>query len=154
MKKWLIIPTIIGAALYFGFKDQFTQGAIAFLKEHFSIRVSGAKIHRLDKSGLDLRLTTDLINLSSLTANAKELKADVYYIKNGSPSPLATTTISSQFIIKPNDTTRISDLKVAVPYQNLLWNLSILTAKVRQFKVVVSCVVNGQKVAINQIITA
>lgn len=153
MMKWLLIPTAIGAAFYL-FKDKFAQGAVEFLKEHFSIRVSGAKVHRLDKSGLDLRLTTDLINLSSLEATASQLKADVYYMKNGSPSPLATTTISSQFKIKSNDTTRISDLKVSVPYQNLLFNLSIFTAPVRQFKVVVSCVVNGHPVKFNQNITA
>ncbi len=157
MKNVLVISAGIGAALFVGyqlFKDKFAAKTAGFIKENFSFRISGAKVHKIDKSGLDLRFTLDLMNLSSYSAEANNLKADVYFIKNGSPSHLATTTISTPFNIKAKDTTRIPDIKVLVPYASIIFNLSAFTATTRQFKVMISTNVSGHQLSYTQDITA
>ncbi|MCT4588354.1 MAG: hypothetical protein N4A71_11065 [Carboxylicivirga sp.] len=157
MTKKILIGLGVGCALYYAYylnKDKFGAKAQQFIKENFSIRIAGAKVHRLDKSGLDFRLTADLINLSSISATAKFLKADIYFLKNGSPSHLATTAINNSFTIKAQNTTRISDFKVQVPYASLIWNMSLFTAAPRQFKVVITTNVNGQDISLTKNIIA
>lgn len=157
MNKWLFILAGTAAAGYFVFKtykDKFVESASEFIKENFSIQVAGAKVHRLDKSGLELRLNADLINLSRIAVNVSELKAYVFWLKNGSPSHLATTTINNKISIQARDTSRIRDIKISVPYISLLSNLGLFTANPRQFKIVVSAVVNGQNVQFSNTLTA
>lgn len=157
MNKWLFILAGTAAAGYFVFKtykDKFVENASEFIKENFSIQVAGAKVHRLDKSGLELRLNADLINLSRIAVNVSELKAYVFWLKNGSPSHLATTTINNKISIQARDTSRIRDIKISVPYISLLSNLGLFTANPRQFKIVVSAVVNGQNVQFSNTLTA
>jgi len=157
MNKWLFILAGTAAAGYFVFKtykDKFVENASEFIKENFSIQVAGAKVHRLDKSGLELRLNADLINLSRIAVNVSELKAYVFWLKNGSSSHLATTTINNKISIQARDTSRIRDIKISVPYISLLSNLGLFTANPRQFKIVVSAVVNGQNVQFSNTLTA
>jgi hypothetical protein len=157
MNKWALILLGTGAAAYFAFKtykDKFVNNAQAFIKENFSIQVSGAKVHKIDKSGLELRIGADLINLSPITVTVDQLKAYVFLIKNGSPSHLATTTIADKFSIQPRNTSHISDIKLSASYLNLIQNLSALSVNPRQFKIVVQASVNGQNVEFSNTLTA
>ncbi len=157
MNKWFLILAGTGAAAYFAYvtyKDKFVANAAEFLKENFSIQVAGAKVHKLDKSGLELRLNADLINLSAIAVNLDQLKAYVFYLKNGSPAHLATTVINNKFSVKPRNTSRINDVKISVPYLSLLQNLSIFSANPREFKIVVSANVNGHNVQFTNTLTA
>jgi hypothetical protein len=157
MSKWLFILAGTAAAGYFAFKtykDKFVENASEFIKENFSIQVAGAKVHRLDRTGLELRINADLINLSRIAVNVSELKAYVFWLKNGSPSHLATSTIKNKISIQARDTSRIRDLKISVPYISLLSNLGLFTAHPRQFKIVVKAVVNGQNVQFSNTLTA
>lgn len=152
MKKWLLTSGIV-AALYFGFqhiKGDLFAATSQFFKENFSIRISNFKIHRLSSTGIDIRLSTDINNLSSLSATAEDLKADVFILKDGAPSHLATTTIKTKFTIKARDTTRISDIKLVAPLQSILFNLSVITAASRPLRVVVSTKINGKQISLTK----
>ncbi|WP_075603106.1 hypothetical protein [Saccharicrinis aurantiacus] len=153
MQKLLITSLAVaggGYLAYLAFKDKFSAATKTFIKENFALRVSGFRVHKLDFKGVDVRVTLDLINLSSLTAKAENIKAEVYYLKNVSPSPLATSSISKPFTIAPKDTTRIPDLRIVAPYQNILYNLSMITDANARFRVVVTATVNGQPFSITK----
>jgi len=157
MNKWLFILAGTAAAGYFAFKtykDKIVETASEFIKENFSIQIAGAKIHRLDKSGLELRVNADLINLSGISVTVSELKAYVFWLKSGSQSHLATTSIKDKISIQPRNTSRIRDIKITVPYISLLSNIGIFTANPREFKIVVSAVVNGHSVQFSNTVTA
>lgn len=153
MQKLFVTSLAIAAVGYFGyqaFKDKFSAAAKGFFKENFSVRLSGFRIHRLDFKGVDVRVTLELINLSSITAKAEDIVAELYYIKNGSPSPLATTSIPTGFTVAPKDTTRIHDLRITAPYKNLLYNYTLFSDPRAMFKVVLSAKVNGQSINITK----
>nr|WP_321405869.1 hypothetical protein [uncultured Carboxylicivirga sp.] len=153
MQKLFVTSLAIAAAGYFGyqaFKDKFKTATKSFIKENFSVRLSGLKIHSIDLKGIDVRVTLDLINLSSITAKAENIRAELFYIKNGSPSPLATTTFPNAITVQPKDTTRLKDLRITAPYKNLLYNLGIFSDKRAEFKVILTATVNGQTFSINQ----
>ncbi len=155
-KKILLISGIVLGSLvaYKYVTTKLIPQTKQYLKENISIAISGFKVHKISWSGVELRLTADLINLTGVSANCSKLKADIYYINNGSPSPLATTTINKEFTINPKDTTRVRDIKLLASTLNITRNLSILSSTNRQFKVVLSCVVNGQEINITQNTTA
>ncbi|MBR8534415.1 hypothetical protein KDU71_02500 [Carboxylicivirga sediminis] len=153
MQKLFVTSLAVAGLGYFGyqaFKDKFKNATKAFIKENFSVRLSGLKIHKLDFKGVDVRITLDLINLSSITAKAENIRAELFYMKNGSPSPLATTTFPSTVSIAPKDTTRIPDMRIVAPLKNLLYNYAMLSDTRAEYKVVLTATVNGQTFTINQ----
>ncbi len=147
MQKIFITSLAIAGVGFFAltaFKDKFSALTKSFIKENFSLRVSNFRVHKLDLKGVDVRVTLDLINLSSISATAENIKAEVYYLKNVGPSPLATSSISKPFTIAPKDTTRVPDLRIVAPYQNILHNISVITDTNAKFRVVVTASINGQ----------
>jgi hypothetical protein len=153
MQKLFVTSLVVAAAGFFGyqvFKDKIKAATKSFVKENFSIRLSGVRIHKLDFKGIDVRVTLDLINLSSITAKAENIRAELFYMKNGSPSPLATTTFPDAIDVAPKDTTQIPGLRIQSPLKNLLYNYSMFADKRAEFKVVLTATVNGQTFTINQ----
>lgn len=142
-----------GYLLYSRFKDSAISNVVSYVKENFSVQIAGVKIHKIGLSGLDLRISLDLINLTPAALTIRELKAFVFYVKNGTNNHLATTSIGSEFTIRARDTSRISDIKINVPYINLLTNSSILSAVKREFKVTVQANVNGTSVQFSNNVT-
>lgn len=152
-----MITGVIGAAglfIWHNFKDKFVANASEYLKENFSIQVAGVKIHKVGLTGLELRINADLINLSPIQVIVDNLKAYVFYVNNGKNNHLATTTINNKFTIASKDTSRISDIKISVPYASILQNMGLLNAVNRQFKIVVSANVNGTNLQFSNNITA
>jgi hypothetical protein len=157
MKSWPIILGSAAAATIFlwnKFSDKVVASIGDYVKGSFSIQIAGAKVHKIGTSGLDLRLSVDLINLSPVELSIGDLKAFIFYLNNGASNHLATTSIPSQFKLPARDTSRISDIKVTVPYMSLLKNASILTRSPRDFKVTVSANVNGTSVQFSNTIQA
>ncbi len=154
MQKLFVTSLAIAAAGYFGyqvFADKIKSAATSFVKENFSVRLSGFKVHKLNLKGIELRITLDLINLSSVSATAENVKADVYYLKNGlTPSSLASTSISTPFTVSAKDTTRISDIKITAPYTNIIYNTAMFTDSNPRFRVVVTADVNGESINLTQ----
>ncbi len=150
-KSLLITGLVVGSIIAYRYLTQrVLPKAEQFLKDHISVAISGFRVHKISWGGIELRLTADFINLMALTAKCSKIKADIYYLNNGSPSPLATTTFNQPFTIKAKDTTRIRDIKAFASTLEITKNLSILTAKQRQFKIVLTCTVNGQELKLIQ----
>lgn len=147
MKKSLIITGLLigGIVLYTYVTKKAIPQAIQFVKDNFSIAISGFKVHSVNFSGVELSLTAAVTNLTSLTATCTRLKADIYYIKNGSPSPLATATLNTPFTLKAKGTIAIPNIKLKASTFDVINNNAIITDKQRKFKIVITATVNGQE---------
>jgi len=157
MLKRILISTLSVAGLaYFWYhsKQEAIKKSIPYLKNNFSIRIPSFQVIKVDKSGVDMRLTTEFINTSNMEARAEALQLDVYYIKNNVESFIASQKVPASFSIKGQDTTVIPNIQVKAGIgAALLFNLSFITALVKTFKVVASCKINGQLVTYSKTIT-
>lgn len=141
--------TLIGVALFTGSKLLAQKGA-QYAKETFSFQIHNARIHKLNLSGFELRLSIDITNLSNLSGILNKLNADIYYLKDGAPSLLGKIEIAKGVKLLAKKTTRINDIKLELSYQQLLSNYKILTDKTRAFKAIINGSINGKEISTTQ----
>lgn len=110
--------------------------------ENFSVSIKNAKFHKVDWTGVDLRLGVLLTNLSNLEIKVSNVKIALYYMKpTGSsytPQYLTTATVPSVLNIAPGSTTEVKEVKINVPYAKLIDHFNVIKSQKGLFRAVIT----------------
>lgn len=144
--KVLLWLSLIGGAGFLAFRHLKSK-APGFLKKNVNIQVANIKIHKISLNAVEFKLTLSLINLTDISVNITDLKALVFYVKNGSPIPFAEGLITTPLKIGAKKSSNFS-IRVSMKTADVIRNWSnirtVLSTQHFPGKVVLSANVDGE----------
>jgi LEA14-like dessication related protein len=152
LSKALLWLSLVGSAGFAAYK-YLQRKAPGYIKQNFRLQVAKVQIHKISLSSVEFRLALELINLTPIEVVISDLKANIFYVKNGSPVPFAEGAISTPIKVGKQKRTNFA-IRVTMKTGDVVRNLTNIRNVVSSGnfpgKVVLSANIDGNPMNIMQ----